>query len=117
MTSRRSGRPAGRAAEGGDALAALRLVTAALADRKAMPPCWRRAPRTAARKDDGHATDRRDRGGARAIGRGAARGAVLRAEQSPVPGLRFPDHPNRALRALLLSSRAHGGVGRRADGR
>src|SRR6266480_4789402 len=82
----------------------------------AMPPCWRRAPRTAARKDDGHATDRRDRGGARAIGRSAARSAV-RAEQGPVPSLRFPDHPNRALRALLLSGRAQGGVGRRADGR
>src|SRR6185437_6182313 len=41
MTTRRSGRPAGRAgegAEGGDALAALRLVTAALADRKAIDP-------------------------------------------------------------------------------
>src|SRR2546430_9191026 len=37
MTSRRSGRPAGRAGEG-DALAALRLVTAALADRKAIDP-------------------------------------------------------------------------------
>ena len=36
MTSRRSGRPAGRA--GDDALAALRLVTAALADRKAIEP-------------------------------------------------------------------------------
>jgi len=38
MTSRRSGRPAGRAGEGQDALAALRLVTAALADRKAIDP-------------------------------------------------------------------------------
>ena len=41
MTTRRSGRPAGRAGEGGeggDALAALRLVTAALADRKAIDP-------------------------------------------------------------------------------
>ncbi len=37
MTSRRSGRPAGRAGER-DALAALRLVTAALADRKAIDP-------------------------------------------------------------------------------
>ena len=36
MTSRRSGRPAGHA--GGEALAALRLVTAALADRKAIDP-------------------------------------------------------------------------------
>src|SRR3989441_11293142 len=36
MTSRRSGRPAGRA--GPDALAALRVVTAALADRKAVDP-------------------------------------------------------------------------------
>src|SRR5438132_1217628 len=36
MTSRRSGRPPERA--GGDALAALRLVTAALADRKALDP-------------------------------------------------------------------------------
>jgi len=36
MSSRRSGRPAGRAGE--DALAALRLVTAALADRKAIDP-------------------------------------------------------------------------------
>jgi len=38
MTTRRSGRPAGRAGEGGDALASLRLVTAALADRKAIDP-------------------------------------------------------------------------------
>src|SRR5881396_3376249 len=38
MTSRRSGRSAGHAAEEGDALAALRLVTAALADRKALDP-------------------------------------------------------------------------------
>ena len=36
MSSRRSGRPPERA--GGDALAALRLVTAALADRKALDP-------------------------------------------------------------------------------
>src|ERR1041384_4464037 len=36
MTSRRSGRPAGRAGE--DVLAALRLVAAALADRKAIEP-------------------------------------------------------------------------------
>src|SRR5213593_1980050 len=36
MTSRRSGRPVGRA--GPDALAALRVVTAALADRKAIDP-------------------------------------------------------------------------------
>jgi ribosome-associated protein len=36
MTSRRSGRPAGR--EEGDAQAALRLVTAGLADRKAIDP-------------------------------------------------------------------------------
>ena len=40
MTTRRSGRPAGRAGEGEgeDALVALRLVTAALADRKAIDP-------------------------------------------------------------------------------
>src|SRR5207244_7239046 len=39
----------------------------------AMLPCSRRAHRTAARKDDGHATHRRDRGDARAVRRGAAR--------------------------------------------
>ena len=38
MTTRRSGRPTGRAGEGEDALASLRLVTAALADRKAIDP-------------------------------------------------------------------------------
>src|SRR5881227_128387 len=36
MTSRRSGRPAGR--PGGDALTALQLVTAALVDRKGIDP-------------------------------------------------------------------------------
>src|SRR6266704_2060963 len=82
-----------------------------------MRPCSRRAHRTAGRKDEPHATHWRDRGGARAVRRGAARGAILRAEQSAVPGLRVPDHPDRALRDLLLSRRTNGGLGRRAYGR
>lgn len=38
MTSKRSGRPAGPASRGGEAQVALRLVTSALADRKAIDP-------------------------------------------------------------------------------
>src|SRR5205809_1167408 len=76
----------------------------------AMHPCWRRAPRTAGRKDDGHATHGRDRGGARAVRRSAACRAVLRKEQGPVPGLRFQDHPDRARseeHTSELQSRLH----------
>src|SRR6184192_4918209 len=82
-----------------------------------MPRCSRRAHPRADRKDDGHETHGRDRGGARAVRRGAARGAVLRAEQGAVPVLRLPHHPDRALRSLLLSGRAGGGTRRGAHRR
>src|SRR2546426_2608213 len=77
----------------------------------AMHPCWRRAPRTAGRKDYGHSTHGRDRGGALAVLSRAAGSPVLPEEQGPVPGLRFQDHPERTLPVLLVSGRADGGRG------
>src|SRR6266704_1642329 len=124
MTSRRSGRPPERA--GGDALAALRLVTAALADRKALDPMVLDLRGLTAAADyfvivsgtsDAHVRGMAEHLMEALAPRGVAGSAVLRKEQSPVPGLRFQDHPDRALRGLLLSGRADGGLGRRAYGR
>src|SRR2546430_3658505 len=81
-----------------------------------MPRCSPGARATTGRKDDPHATDGSGGGGGGARGRDAARGAVLRPEQSAVPELRLPDHPDRSLRGVLLSGRAGGRARRGPDG-
>src|SRR5256884_1348816 len=82
----------------------------------AMPRCSPGARATTGRKDDPHATDGSGGGGGGARGRDAARRAVLRPEQSAVPELRLPDHPDRSLRGVLLSGRAGGRARRGPDG-
>src|SRR5207244_115356 len=94
------------------AQAALQLVTEALLDRKAVDPLVLDLRGLSAATDyfvivsgtsDAHVRD-------------AARRAVLRPEQSAVPELRLPDHPDRSLRGVLLSGRAGGRARRGPDG-
>src|SRR5437667_2736908 len=72
------------------------------------PRCSRQAPWGVARNHEPDAMDRGNGGGAGARLRAARRGAVLRAEQGPIPHLRFSHHPDGALRHLLLPGRAGG---------
>src|SRR5439155_1982074 len=69
-----------------------------------------------ARKDRAYATA----GGAAGAddgGGGSPRGAVLRAEQGPIPRLRLQNHPDRAFRGLLLPPGARRRARRRPHGR